>query len=320
MNRTVMLSNNTGQPPLIPKETTSAITAATFTCILIICTLVANVFVCFATLRFDSIRPLTNYFIVNLCIADIFIAVISMPVWVLYQIFPQPHQLSSLLGVKFMLFWSSTDILCGTASILSLSCISVDRYLAITRPLTYVRCMTWRRAFVMIIAVWCYAGTVAFLRQPMRGGQSNTLYALFVLMASFVLPLIVIVVTYSKIFCVARKHAREMVRRSSISQETSEKFKRVSRDLKAAKTISVVIGTFVFCWAPFLILSVCYAYKVKIHMDVANITKWMAYTNALLNPLVYSFVDKQLRSLVIKVIICYNRQRDPEVHMPLRAI
>ena len=168
-----MLTNYSYQfePPL-PTETTATITAATFTCLLIICTLVANIFVCFATLRFDSIRPLTNYFIVNLCIADIFIAVVSMPVWVLFQLYTE--RLNSLLGTKFLNFWGSTDILCGTASILSLSCISVDRYLAITRPLTYVRCMTWRRAFVMIIAVWCYAGTVAFLRQPMRNSRQGS--------------------------------------------------------------------------------------------------------------------------------------------------
>jgi len=109
-----------------------------------------------------------------------------------------------------------------------------------------------------------------------------------------------------------------MVRRSSISQE--EKYKRVSRDLKAAKTISIVIGTFVCCWAPFMVLGVCYAYSVKVPFEFANITKWSTYCNALLNPLVYSFVDKQLRSLVIKVMLCYNRNRDPEIHMPLRAV
>lgn len=167
MNGTAVLTNSSSQQhDLTPLGTTATITSATFTCVLIICTLVANVFVCYATLRFDSIRPLTNYFIVNLCVADIFIAVISMPVWVLVQLYTT--RISMVLGDKFMMFWGSTDILCGTASILSLTCISVDRYLAITRPLTYVRCMTWRRAFVMIIAVWCYAGTVAFLRQPMK--------------------------------------------------------------------------------------------------------------------------------------------------------
>lgn len=165
------MSNNS-QQLVSATETVATITAASFTCVLIICTLVANVFVCFATLRFDSIRPLTNYFIVNLCIADIFIAVISMPVWVLFQLYQE--NIGQLLGVRFMQFWGSVDILCGTASILSLSCISVDRYLAITRPLTYVRCMTWRRAFVMIVAVWCYAGTVAFLRQPMKSSQRGS--------------------------------------------------------------------------------------------------------------------------------------------------
>jgi len=174
MNRTSIMSNNSLHHLVVATETPATITAATFTCVLIICTLVANVFVCFATLRFDSIRPLTNYFIVNLCIADIFIAVVSMPVWVLFQFYQEKIHL--VLGMRFMEFWGSVDILCGTASILSLSCISVDRYLAITRPLTYVRCMTWRRAFVMIMAVWCYAGTVAFLRQPMKRSPRGSKY------------------------------------------------------------------------------------------------------------------------------------------------
>ncbi|XP_031558800.1 alpha-1A adrenergic receptor-like [Actinia tenebrosa] len=301
----------------VPIQTAEAIISATFICVLIIFTLLANIFVCFATLRFDCIRPLTNYFIVNLCIADILIAVISMPVYVLVQVYGN-NAIQILLGGKFLSFWGCMDIFCGTASILSLSCISVDRYLAITRPLKYVRCMTWRRGFVMIIAVWCYAGTVAFLRQPMTYNQNQRkVYALFVFAASFLLPLIVIVVSYSKIFCVAQKHARDIVRRSSISQE--EKFKRVSRDLKAAKTISVVIGTFVCFWAPFIVVSVCYSFNVWVDFIFANIVKWLAYINALLNPLVYSCVDKQLRSLVIKIVVCKGR-RDEEAQMPLRAV
>lgn len=140
---------------------------------------------------------------------------------------------------------------------------------------------------------------------------------MFVFSASFLLPLIVIVVAYSKIFCVAQKHARDMVRRSSISQE--ERFKRVSHDLKAAKTISVVIGTFVCFWAPFMVVSVCYSFNVSVTLIVAKIVKWLAYVNALLNPLVYSCVDKQLRTLVIKIVVCKGR-RDEEAHMPLRAV
>lgn len=163
----------------VPIKTAEAIISATFICVLIIFTLLANIFVCFATLRFDCIRPLTNYFIVNLCIADILIAVISMPVYVLVQIYGN-DSMSTLLGKRFLSFWGCMDIFCGTASILSLSCISVDRYLAITRPLKYVRCMTWRRAFIMIIAVWCYAGTVAFLKETTVYNQRKCKFFEFV--------------------------------------------------------------------------------------------------------------------------------------------
>ncbi|XP_048590556.1 D(5)-like dopamine receptor [Nematostella vectensis] len=175
--------------------TTESITAALFTCILIILTLTANLFVCVATLRTNSARPLTNYFIINLCIADILIAIISMPVWVLFQIYGLA--LGRVLGLRFLEFWGSFDILCGTASILSLSCISVDRYMAITRPFTYVRCMTCRRAFLMTCVIWLYAGMVAFVRTPLK---ERGVYAWFVLFASFIIPFIVILAAYTKIF------------------------------------------------------------------------------------------------------------------------
>ncbi|EDO38613.1 predicted protein, partial [Nematostella vectensis] len=281
---------------------------ALFTCILIILTLTANLFVCVATLRTNSARPLTNYFIINLCIADILIAIISMPVWVLFQIYGLA--LGRVLGLRFLEFWGSFDILCGTASILSLSCISVDRYMAITRPFTYVRCMTCRRAFLMTCVIWLYAGMympcsfiakyISILLLYMPGSfiaiclYFIAVYAWFVLFASFIIPFIVILAAYTKIFKVAMTHARDITRHTSYSRD--EKFHRVSRDLKAAKTISVVIGTFVCCWAPFMVVSVCYAYFM-VNMQVGNFTKWLAYLNALLNPLVYSCVDKQLRTI-----------------------
>ncbi|OXA52585.1 D(2) dopamine receptor [Folsomia candida] len=57
--------------------------------------------------------------------------------------------------------WIALDILLCTASILSLCAISIDRYLAITRPLAYSRRRRSKRlALSMISCVWVAAAII----------------------------------------------------------------------------------------------------------------------------------------------------------------
>ena len=117
------------------------------------------------------------------------------------------------------------------------------------------------------------------------------------MLASFLLPLVIIIVAYGSMFRIARRHARDQVHvHSTINQQCYKNFKS---DLKAAKTIAFVIGTFLCCWAPFIIVSLIFPFYT-LDPDGASVAKWLSYLNAVLNPVVYTCVDKQLRKLVWK--------------------
>ena len=83
----------------------------------------------------------------------------------------------------------------------------------------------------------------------------------------------------------------------NVSRE--EQYRSVLGDVKAARTIGVVIGTFFCCWLPFILISVVFAF-IPVNLEFANFTKWLTYINALLNPLVYSLLDRELRGLIFK--------------------
>lgn len=53
--------------------------------------------------------------------------------------------------------WLAVDVWLCTASILNLCCISLDRYLAITRPIQYPGLMSSRRAKTLVAMVWLFS-------------------------------------------------------------------------------------------------------------------------------------------------------------------
>ncbi|KAH9524614.1 hypothetical protein Btru_027347 [Bulinus truncatus] len=53
--------------------------------------------------------------------------------------------------------WLAVDVWLCTASILNLCCISLDRYLAITRPIRYPGLMSARRAKTLVAGVWLFS-------------------------------------------------------------------------------------------------------------------------------------------------------------------
>ena len=178
------------------------ITGAFFVALLILITLLGNALVCASFYTFRDLRTLCNYYIVSLCVADILVALIAMPFWLMLQL----SGIQWIWSFKLKLFWDCMDILCGTASIANLTAVSVERMLAIVKPLTYPNIMTSKRAIITIVIVWIYAILMGCLRIPKWPGMS---YLHFVSTMSFFLPLLVVVVMYCIIFLVVRTQVNE---------------------------------------------------------------------------------------------------------------
>ena len=67
-----------------------------------------------------------------------------------------------IFGEIWCLGWLVIDVWLSTASILNLCAISVDRYLAVTRPVRYRSIMTSKRAKMIIAFVWILSFIVSF--------------------------------------------------------------------------------------------------------------------------------------------------------------
>ncbi|KYN04125.1 5-hydroxytryptamine receptor [Cyphomyrmex costatus] len=176
-----------------------------------------NLFVIAAILLERNLQSVANYLIVSLAVADLMVACLVMPLGAVYEI-----NSGWSLGPELCDMWTSSDVLCCTASILHLVAIAVDRYWAVT-DINYIQARNPRRIGILIITVWVVSLGISLAPQLgwkdpdylVRIAQGTCLvsqdpaYQIFATCATFYVPLLVILFLYWRIFQAARKRIRK---------------------------------------------------------------------------------------------------------------
>ncbi|KAJ8874168.1 hypothetical protein PR048_025010 [Dryococelus australis] len=182
-------------------------------------TVFGNTLVILAVIRERYLHTATNYFVTSLAVADCLVGLVVMPFSAVYEILEHTW----FFGTDWCDVWRSLDVLFSTASILNLCVISLDRYWAITDPITYPMRMTFQRAGLLIAAVWICSGAISFPAiawwRAVRTEQvpaykcpftDHLGYLIFSSTISFYLPLFVMVFTYYRIYRAAMVQTRSL--------------------------------------------------------------------------------------------------------------
>ncbi|CAG9815229.1 unnamed protein product [Phaedon cochleariae] len=138
--------------------------------------IVGNCLVIAAVYCSSKLRSVTNFFIVSLAVADLMVGVAVLPFSATWEVFKV-----WIFGDVWCQVWLAVDVWMCTASILNLCAISLDRYVAVTRPITYPSIMSHKRAKALIAGLWILSFVVCFPplvgwrdAKPTRENISNT--------------------------------------------------------------------------------------------------------------------------------------------------
>uniref|UniRef100_A0A8C4T4X2 Adrenoceptor alpha 1D n=1 Tax=Erpetoichthys calabaricus TaxID=27687 RepID=A0A8C4T4X2_ERPCA len=310
-----------------------AIGVGIFLAVFILFAIVGNILVILSVVCNRHLQTVTNYFIINLAIADLLLSTIVLPFSASLEVLG-----FWVFGRIFCNIWAAVDVLCCTASIMSLCVISIDRYIGVKYSLKYPTIMTERKAVVILIVVWVSSmvisiGPLLGWKEPPPLDESickiteEPGYALFSSLFSFYLPLMVILAMYFRIYIVARRTTKSLEagvkkeRNKSIEvvlrihcrschpfrSSLSVRLLKFSREKKAAKTLAIVVGVFILCWLPFFFVYVYY--KNLPSETVFKVIFWLGYFNSCINPIIYPCSSKEFKRAFIRLLKCQCQRR-----------
>ncbi|KAM6910593.1 G-protein coupled receptor 20-like isoform 1-T1 [Xenentodon cancila] len=183
-------------------------------------------------------------------------------------------------------------------SILFLTCICVDRYLAIVQVEASRRWRNFSVAKCVCISVWLFAivVTYSFLSTALQNTGCGISKLIFLTITEFFLPLVIIVVFTLRIMWALTDRR--------LMQQSRERRRR------AVQLLTTVLIIFTVCFTPFHIRQVLvYFYPdMPHHVIVYHLTVTLSSLNSCMDPVVYCFVTNNFKATMRHIF----RRAEPE--------
>uniref|UniRef100_A0A671X6K3 G protein-coupled receptor 21 n=1 Tax=Sparus aurata TaxID=8175 RepID=A0A671X6K3_SPAAU len=237
----------------------------------------------------------TSAFIQTMAYADLLVGVSCL--------FPSLSLLHNLQGLDPKLtcqvFGYMVSVL-KSVSMVSLACVSVDRYIAITRPLTYASLVTPCRVRCCIVLIWLYSALVflpSFLGWGKPGYHGDVVewcavewrtrpaFTTFIVALLYAPAALTVCFTYANIFKICRQHTREI----------SERHARQFPHLRYAMVLFRITSVFYILWLPYILYFLLESGGVYHHPAASFLTTWLAISNSFCNCLIYSLSNSAFR-------------------------
>ncbi|XP_061817175.1 G-protein coupled receptor 26-like isoform X1 [Nerophis lumbriciformis] len=303
--------------------------SAAFLVAVALVSLLSNALVLLCFLHSTEIRrQVPGVFVMNLSLCNILIALLNMPATTAGIIRRQQP-----FGDRWCSTVSFMDTFLTANAMLSTAALSIDRWIAVVFPLSYSSKMRYKDAAVMVCYSWMHSFTFSltallfsWLRYSdafascilQRGGGDRLKFAVFTAVfhaGSFALSLLTLCVTYLKVLQVARFHCKRIDVitmqtlfllvdvHPNVKQRCVAEQKR--RKLRATKKISIFIGSFLVCFAPYVITRLVELLPfVDVNRRWGIISKCLTYSKAASDPFAYSLLRQQYKKVALRV---FNR-------------
>ncbi|XP_051768600.1 neuromedin-U receptor 2 isoform X2 [Ctenopharyngodon idella] len=301
----------------------------TITYILIFITgVLGNLLTCTVITKDRKMRTPSNLYLFSLAISDLLVLLFGMPleIYELWQNYPFPFG-EGICCFKIFLF----ETVCF-ASVLNVTVLSVERYIAVIHPLKTRYAITNKHAQRVIASVWALSLLCAIPNTLLHGLQYQYLpervlesatcnllkpkwmYNLVIQVTTvlfYFVPMMMISVLYLMIGLTLGRGQKQRKDKQGNHSNGSWKIHLDSRRKRQViKMHFVVVLVFAICWAPFHIDRLLWSFITgwtdhmhKIFEYVHIISGVLFYLSSAVNPIIYNLLSSRFRER-FQVLMC----------------
>ncbi|KAF7405518.1 hypothetical protein HZH66_004424 [Vespula vulgaris] len=296
-------------------------TFAAIVAILIMITgLAGNLLTIVALCKYPKVRNVAAAFIISLCVADFVFCSLVLPFDSIRFVDASWADIRSLCVLVPFLRYGNVGV-----SLLSVAAITINRYIMIAHHGIYSKIykkhwiaamiiFCWLFAYVMqvptLLGVWgkfdydMYLETCSIVKDDHGHTSKRFLFA-----TGFVIPCVVIVGCYAKIFWVVhssesrmRKHATPTIKSPHTPGRDTREIKQRRSEWRITKMVLAIFLSFLVCYLPITIVKMV---DVNVKYPGFHVLGYLLlYFASCVNPIIYVIMNKQYRQAYAGVIGC----------------
>ncbi|XP_026784338.2 trace amine-associated receptor 13c-like [Pangasianodon hypophthalmus] len=285
----------------------------------VLLTMCGNLLVIISVFHFKQLHTPTNMLVLSLAVSDFFIGALVMPPVLIWAnescwIFDKGYCISFLM-IAYIL---------TSLSIYNIALIAVDRYLALSNPFLYTNTISRRTTSTVVISSWCASLVYnislcyfngSFTSSVMCPGECylflNEVWSVIDLVVTFIFPCSVIIILYTLVFFIAKKHATAIRELNNHTRPKTQKITTHSMksERKAAKVLGILVSVFLLCLLPYFIYSLL-GDVIELQAETFLKVFIVLYLNSTINPVIYALFYPWFRKCIKLIITLQIFQTD----------
>ncbi|XP_042603024.1 trace amine-associated receptor 13c-like [Cyprinus carpio] len=259
-------------------------------------TVCGNLLVIISVSHFKQLQTPANILILSLAVSDFLMGVFVMPLYLSRLIESCWTSGSMMCSVFNFVTFQTTSV-----SVHTVALIAIDRFLALSSPFIYSQKVSPTVICIVTLFNWLFSLIYNFILLFVNGnftivmcpgtcvyimdGVSSLIDLLIVLL----MPCTLIIILYTHVFVIAKRHATA-IRALQVHNSTGSSKNRVSdkSERKAAILLGILVIVFLLCLLPYYICSLLIPYSNADLFYVRNVAVIFFFLNSTINPIIYA--------------------------------
>lgn len=283
-----------------------------------------NALVCIIIVRHRRMRTVTNYFILNLAVADLAVTCICIP----FDIPVQENDYKWPYGAFLCRTLYPLQTMAMFASIFTLTAVSLNRFCAIVYPFKTHMTRTHAKGIVLIIWALSFMSVIPYslvLRldeQTMSCEEEwpgdpkyRKAYTMSLFLVQYMIPLSVMAMAYLKIARELQKCVRKR-KTSAAAWHTALKLSQEREAKRVVRMLIVVTVLFAICVLPnnimWLWLDFGDGEDYRYFWDMVAVSNLILFANSAANPIAYTICHENFRHEFRRYLTCNSKTTKPD--------